>query len=145
MVTESVIKLHCRWYYTFVGILHVVTILVSFPAQNGQHGSGHRIEQGLQVDGCGCRLKFLILSTGSVSIMRSIGMPNVFCCSCSMLLPLLPDQTCVIHISSVSQNLSKYMMLQINYMFRITQLQEIVFILFYSILFTTTFSVGIVC
>lgn len=43
-----------------------------------QHGSGRKTELVLLVDGHGCRHKFLTLSTGSVSIMRSIGMSDVF-------------------------------------------------------------------
>jgi hypothetical protein len=45
-----------------------------------QRGNGHKTELVLQVDGHGYRLKFRTLSTGSDSIMRSIGMLDVLCC-----------------------------------------------------------------
>jgi len=59
--------------------MHVVSSnYIFFLEQNGQHGSGHKTEQVLQVDGHGSRHKFLILSTGSVNITKSIGMSNMF-------------------------------------------------------------------
>lgn len=114
--------------------MYEVTILVLFPAQNGQRGSGHKTEQGSQVDGCGCRLKFLILSTGSVSTMRSIGMPNIFCCLFLQYAPLSSTRSymCGTHQFSVPKFIKVCDVT--DYMFQVTQLQEIVFIVFYSLL-----------